>query len=173
MGNVFKKVEKINILLYGVQDSGKSTILKKLDEKHITLQIPTIGVTIEKLEYKNFSIRCIDVIDRRIRMLPYMDYLYDNIHCIIYVVDCSNRRSLEFSVESFQRLIGNREMSEYPIVILANKQDVANSLTTKEILREFEIKYITNRKVFIQGFSSLSDEGIHEILEWINQNYDK
>lgn len=58
-------------------------------------------------------------------------------------------------------------------MILANKQDLENSVTTEEIVEEFGLNEIENSTWSIYGISVLKDEGIESAFEWLTDQLKK
>ena len=60
IGNLFPK-KNTRILLLGLDNAGKTTILNKLKFNEIVYTVPTIGFNVETITYKNLNFTIFDV----------------------------------------------------------------------------------------------------------------
>jgi signal recognition particle receptor subunit beta len=51
----------------------------------------------------------------------------------IYVVDSADKKRLEETGEELQLLLEEPKLKEVPVLVFANKQDLATALTDKEV----------------------------------------
>ncbi|CAG8643579.1 1438_t:CDS:2, partial [Racocetra fulgida] len=62
---------------------------------------------------------------------------YSECHAIIFVVDSTDKERIEECKEIFEKIITNEEVEGVPVLMLANKQDLPNSLKVEEIKEIF------------------------------------
>lgn len=67
------------------------------------------------------------------------DKYYSESHSIIYVVDSSCRERLQESRRSFEKMIDNDALFGVPLLIIANKQDIAEAATVTEVSKEYPV----------------------------------
>lgn len=101
MGSVIAKLWKsiasgpkpLRILMVGLDNAGKTTILYKLKIGEVVTTIPTIGFNVENVEYKNLKFTVWDVGGQQtIRQL--WKHYYSNTDGIIFVIDSHDNRRL-------------------------------------------------------------------------------
>jgi ADP-ribosylation factor-like protein 2 len=63
--SILKKVKakekEIRLLILGLDNAGKTTILRKFNGEDISLICPTLGFNIKTLEHRGYSLNCWDV----------------------------------------------------------------------------------------------------------------
>lgn len=67
-------------------------------------------------------------------------------------------------------LLQNEKLAGIPVLILANKQDLATAMPADEITIELELHSIRNRDWHIQNCSALNGSGIDDGLHWMVQS---
>ena len=173
MGNIFKKLfdkfsgkKEKNILMLGLDGSGKTTILYKLQLAETINTIPTIGFNVETVTYKNINFTVWDVGGQdKIRKL--WSYYYKNTNALIFVIDSNDGGRVNECKEEFLHLANSKELEGIPILIYANKQDLPNARKGYEIANDISIKEIRNHSYFIQPCNAISGDGIYDGLEWL------
>merc|ERR1719329_1846368 len=94
---------------------------------------------------------------------PWRNY-YDQTDALIYVVDSADARRLEETVTELQQLLDEEKLSHIPLLIFANKQDLASSMAASEITTNMDIR---DRPYTVQGCSAKTGEGLQEGMEWL------
>ena len=59
-------------------------------------------------------------------------------HAVIYVVDSGDRERVEESKAAFDRMIKNENIRGIPLLVAANKQDLADCMGVREVKHLFE-----------------------------------
>lgn len=153
------------ILMLGLDGAGKTTILYSLKLGSIfTSSLPTIGFNYETLEYKNVKLNVWDVGGQdKIRIL--WKHYFTNTKAIIYVIDSSDIERLEETRETLHSLCSDEELLDAPLLVFANKQDLATigSMELKARLGLMELK----RNVKMQETCALNGIGLKEGLDWL------
>ncbi|KAK7895367.1 hypothetical protein WMY93_020692 [Mugilogobius chulae] len=86
--------QEVRLLLLGLDNSGKTTILKQLSAEDITNITPTQGFNIKSVQSSGFKLNVWDIGGQR-RIRPYWNAYYENTDVLIYVIDSSDRKRLE------------------------------------------------------------------------------
>ncbi|KAH3858969.1 hypothetical protein DPMN_101614 [Dreissena polymorpha] len=89
-------------------------------------------------------------------------HYYQNAEGLIYVVDSNDRERMRESREELFGIIESDEMRGVPILVLANKQDLPNSLKSSEIVDHLHLHKLSNRKWYVQGTCATNGDGIYE-----------
>ena len=82
---------KKKILLIGLDNSGKTTILNFIKSKTFVQTEPTVGLNIETIIIKNFEFLIFDV-GGKVRTL--WSHYYENLSAIIFAIDSTDRPRL-------------------------------------------------------------------------------
>lgn len=183
-----KKNEKeARILVLGLDNAGKTTILKALSEEDISTIMPTQGFNIKALvSMPKFELNChlevanpsflqtqdgfkLNVWDiggqKAIR--PYWKNYFENTDGLVYVVDSSDEVRLKECTEELQSLLAEDNLKNVPLLVFANKQDLQFALDAEEILNTLSLMEIKDRTWTIQACSAVTKEGLQEGMEWL------
>ena len=89
-----KKEREMRILILGLDNAGKTTIVKKFNGEDISTISPTLGFSIKTLYFKNFKL-CIWDIGGQISIRTYWRNFYEETDGLIWVVDSSDVSRLD------------------------------------------------------------------------------
>ncbi|XP_002731162.1 uncharacterized protein LOC100371958 [Saccoglossus kowalevskii] len=162
---LFRKKE-VRLLMMGLDAAGKTTLLYKLKLGEVVTTIPTIGFNVETVEHKGISFTTWDVGGRG-KIRPLYRHYYANTDGIVFVIDSSDRERFSEAKEEMERLIGEDELRESAILVVANKQDLANAMTPDEIRDKLQLEKYRDRKIYVQGAISIEGDGLYEGLDWL------
>jgi small GTP-binding protein len=172
MGSLFTKLwnkifekRNVRIIMVGLDSVGKTTILYKLKMNENIKTIPTIGFNIESIEYKGLKMSMWDI-GGQDNFRPLWKTYYLSTNAVIYVVDSCDRERMEINYETLHTMFSNQDLEKAHLLVYANKQDMPNALTPKEISEILNLK-ILNIKWNIIGTSATKGEGLSEGLDWI------
>eukprot|EP00462_Mataza_sp_D1_P000758 CAMPEP_0175095352 /NCGR_PEP_ID=MMETSP0086_2-20121207/4104_1 /TAXON_ID=136419 /ORGANISM="Unknown Unknown, Strain D1" /LENGTH=184 /DNA_ID=CAMNT_0016368583 /DNA_START=19 /DNA_END=573 /DNA_ORIENTATION=+ len=154
------------ILLLGLDNAGKTSILKKLADEEITHIMPTQGFNIKSIQKDGFKLNVWDIGGQK-TIRPYWQNYYDNTDALVYVIDSADKKRVEETGVEMNELIENEKLSTVPILILANKQDLHNSLSAKDIAQELNLVNIRDRPWQINGVSAKTGEGLDDAFKWV------
>eukprot|EP01091_Cochliopodium_minus_P009713 TRINITY_DN244_c1_g1_i1.p1 TRINITY_DN244_c1_g1~~TRINITY_DN244_c1_g1_i1.p1 ORF type:complete len:182 (+),score=46.38 TRINITY_DN244_c1_g1_i1:66-611(+) len=168
---IFKKSKEERIVMVGLDNAGKSTILYRLKLGHVENTKPTVGFNVEQIKYHNLTLTIWDVGGQdQIRM--FWKHYFINTKAIIYVVDSNDNIRLKEAKEEFWKLMDSPELSKAAFLIFANKQDLPNAAKKDEIAKLFELEKLKN-PWHIQGASALKGEGIEEGFDYIAKIFEE
>ncbi|CAF3416385.1 unnamed protein product [Rotaria socialis] len=174
MGSSFNKIssyffqkEEARVLMQGLDAAGKTTVLYALKLGEVVTTIPTIGFNVETVEFKNISITAWDV-GGRDKIRPLWRHYYENTRAIVFVVDCNDRDRVDEASKELHTTANEEELGNIPILILANKQDLPNAMSTDELRDKLALnKFTRERKWHIQGTVATEKKGLREGFDWL------
>ena len=172
MGNVFAYCNPVNyerqrrVLMLGIESVGKTTIFYKLRLGKRVKIIPTVAFNQETIEFNGTKLDVWDL-GGNDRTIPFWHCYFQNTDAIIFVVDSGDRDKIVESSEEFYKLLNHDDLKDIPFLILANKQDLPNIMSTDEISAKLNLESINDREWYIQGTSAITSEGINRGLEWL------
>ncbi|SBS84439.1 ADP-ribosylation factor-like protein, partial [Plasmodium ovale curtisi] len=176
MGILFSSVfsrlfsnREIRILILGLDNAGKTTILNRLQLGEIVQTIPTIGFNVETVNYKNFKLQVWDL-GGQSSIRPYWRCYYKNTNAIIYVIDSSDNERLFSTKYEINMILKEPDLEGVLLVIFANKQDVKNCLSISQISKDLNLTSIRDRQWAIFSTSATKNLGITEALDWLVSN---
>mmetsp|Transcript_21612 Transcript_21612/g.48844 ORF Transcript_21612/g.48844 Transcript_21612/m.48844 type:complete len:185 (+) Transcript_21612:117-671(+) len=168
---VFQKLfgsKEVRILILGLDNAGKTTILYKLqNESDEDIQtIPTIGFNVETLAYKNIKFQVWDL-GGQTSIRPYWRCYYPNTDAIIFVVDSADKERLNVAQQELQAMLEEEELKDAILLVFANKQDQPGSLGAKDVSEALRLTEIRNRQWSIQETCALQGNGLFEGFDWL------
>ena len=89
--------ENIKSIL-GLDNAGKTTILKQLSSEDITQVTPTQGFNIKSVNTSGFKLNVWDIGGQR-RLRPYWANYFENTDVLIFVVDSADSKRLQEAYE--------------------------------------------------------------------------
>lgn len=92
---------KRKIVMIGLDGAGKTSVLNQLKINRFMDTVPTIGLNIETISYKNLEFLVFDV-GGKVRSL--WSHYYDNLDAIIFVIDSTDKERLWQIKDEFRKL---------------------------------------------------------------------
>ncbi|RTG86824.1 ADP-ribosylation factor-like protein 6 [Schistosoma bovis] len=94
---------------------------------------------------------------------------YKECEAIIYVVDSSDELRLTVVEDEFQQLLKHPDICNrrIPILLFANKMDLSNSITVKEIVKILGLEQLRNKSWRIFASNAINGEGLNDGLMWL------
>ncbi|XP_019909030.2 ADP-ribosylation factor-like protein 3 isoform X2 [Esox lucius] len=138
--------QEVQLLLLGLDNAGKTTLLKQLaseDVRHIT---PTQGFNIKSMQSQGFKLNVWDIGGQR-KIRPYWRNYFENTDVLIYVIDCSDRKRFE-----------------------ETGQDVMTAAPASELAEGLKLHTIRDRVWQIQACSAVTAEGVQDGMTWVCKN---
>ncbi|XP_071254410.1 ADP-ribosylation factor-like protein 3 isoform X2 [Salvelinus alpinus] len=121
---------ELRIVLLGLDNAGKTTLLKSLASEDINTITPTQ----------------------------------------IYVIDSADKKRFEETGLELEELIDEENLKGVPVLIFANKQDLATASPASEIAEGLNLHTYRDRQWQIQACSAVSGEGVQDGMNWICNN---
>ena len=156
----------VRILMVGLDEAGKTTILYQLKMGETVKTIPTLGFNVETIEYKKVLFTIWDVGGKaNIRNL-WVNY-YQNTDGLIFVVDANDRDRIEDAGKELKKLLDAEELKDCPVLVYANKQDINGALPYGEVCNRLGMNALKGREWLVQGASVTTGQGLKEGLDWM------
>jgi len=161
--------KQVRILVLGLDNAGKTTILYRLKSpsEDLTTTIPTIGFNVETLQYKNIKFQVWDL-GGQTSIRPYWRCYYPNTDAIIFVVDSTDVDRFDIAKRELWAMLEESDLSDAILLIFANKQDVKGSVHAAEISKALGLGNIKDRQYSIQETSALKGNGLFEGFDWLS-----
>ncbi|BEI83274.1 hypothetical protein CcaverHIS002_0311420 [Cutaneotrichosporon cavernicola] len=161
------KDKEVRILMVGLDSAGKTTILYRLQIGEVVSTIPTIGFNVETVSYKNINFQVWDL-GGQSSIRPYWRCYYANTQAIIYVIDSADAARLPTSRSELLTMLAEEELKNVPVLVFANKQDMAGALSPAEISDKLGLAgQEKGREWSVRGSCATKGEGLEEGLDWL------
>ncbi|CAE8741265.1 unnamed protein product, partial [Polarella glacialis] len=158
---------EVCIIMVGLDAAGKTTVLYRLKLGVAVRTLPTVGFNVEKLEYKNIVFTVWDL-GGQTRTRQIWQHYYQNTDALIFVIDSSDRERIDEAHEELMKMLAREEMREAALLIMANKQDLPNAMTTAELTQRLGLNNLgRGRRWLVQETCATVGEGLYEGLDWL------
>jgi len=173
IGRLLKKAPKdTRLLMVGLDSAGKSTILYKLKLGDFVNTIPTLGFNVETITFKELRFTIWDV-GGQDKIRPLWRHYFQNTSGMIYVVDSNDRDRVDEAAQELWRLLGEEELHNIAVLVLANKQDLPNAMNDRELTQSLRMQSFKNLQWLIQPCCAVNGRGLSEGMEWLANTLSK
>ncbi|KAK6633446.1 hypothetical protein RUM44_004053 [Polyplax serrata] len=170
MGNF----RNVTLLLVGLDNSGKTTIARRLAGEPIDSVVPTVGFSVVTLRQKGCRVSLYDL-GGGPQIRDIWHRYYADAHGVIFVVDAIAVERLEECRQVLQNLLRHSQISGKPILLLANKQDVDGALDEIDVVDHLNLEKLVNEQkcpTLVElcsalQFSKKIDIGIDNGYKWL------
>mmetsp|Transcript_9382 Transcript_9382/g.16924 ORF Transcript_9382/g.16924 Transcript_9382/m.16924 type:complete len:181 (-) Transcript_9382:2983-3525(-) len=176
MGNLFSSLiaslfgaKEARILMLGLDNAGKTSILYRLKDGAHIKTVPTIGFNVETLEFNNITMQVWDL-GGQASIRPYWRSYFQRQEAVIFVVDSTDRDRVNIAQSELSALLEEEELADAVVCIFANKQDLPEAMQVSEVAEQMGVNRLQDRTWTIVGTSALKGSGLEEGLTWISNN---
>ena len=156
----------MRMIIIGLDNAGKTTILYKLHLREIVTTVPTVGFNVETMHYEGLKFQVWDL-GGQTGLRPYWRCYYQDTNAVVFVVDSADRERLEFSKQELEIMLQEDELSGVPVLILANKQDMPGAMNYDEVSAGLGLDNIQNRQWQMFKTSAMEGTGLQEAFGWL------
>uniref|UniRef100_A0A8C1V1G3 ADP-ribosylation factor-like protein 11 n=1 Tax=Cyprinus carpio TaxID=7962 RepID=A0A8C1V1G3_CYPCA len=151
-----------HVLLMGLDSAGKSTLLYRQQCGVVMETSPTVGFNVATVELdKKTSLTVWDVGGQG-TMRPNWKYYLEGCKVLVFVVDSSDRARMGEAQKALKKILSDEHLKGVPLMVLANKKDLPNSLTIRDVSILLELDSYTDRVWEIQACSALKGLGLQQ-----------
>lgn len=119
--------------MLGLDNAGKTTILRALSDEDITHITPTQGFNIKSLIHEGFKLNVWDI-GGQSTIRPYWRNYFDHTDALVYVIDSADRRRITECSTELTTLLTDEKLAGIPLLVFANKQDLLQALPADEVI---------------------------------------
>ena len=160
------KEQEVTILLLGLDNAGKSSVLCLLLHEDVSKISPTFGFDIRSTELCGKSCNLWDVGGQE-TIRHYWRNFFEEMDGLIWVVDSADLPRLELCRTQLVHVLQEERLQGIPVLIFANKQDVPGALSVREIAASLKLDELGSRDWEIHGCSAHTGVGIQHGVSWL------
>jgi len=173
MGNsVFRALfgkKQVRVLMLGLDNAGKTTILHHLKGDTNYESIPTVGFNVETVKMRNITLNVWDV-GGQDKIRPLWKHYFTGTDALIFVVDSTDHQRMDEAKAEFLRIVTDAQMAHASVLIYANKSDLPKAASSAEILELIGVQDIgEGRRWFIQSSCAKTGEGREDGITWLSE----
>ncbi|XP_050294854.1 ADP-ribosylation factor-like protein 2 [Anthonomus grandis grandis] len=161
-----QKEKEIRILILGLDNAGKTTILKRFNGEPIDTISPTLGFNIKTLEHREFKLNMWDVGGQK-SLRSYWRNYFECTDGLIWVVDSADKRRLEDCMKELHSLLLEERLAGATLLIFANKQDLPGAYNIDQLKEALELDTIKTHHWKIVSCSAVTGENLLEGIDWL------
>jgi ADP-ribosylation factor-like protein 3 len=158
--------KEARILILGLDNAGKTCILKKLSDEDVTHIMPTQGFNIKSLTQAGFKLNVWDIGGQR-TIRQYWRHYFGETDVLIYVIDSADTKRVEESKAELLQLLEEEKLARVPLLVFANKQDLMGAIAPDQISDILELTKIRDRAWQIQACSAKTGQGLEAGMDWV------
>lgn len=161
-----QKEKEMRILMLGLDNAGKTTILKRFNGEDIDTISPTLGFNIKTLEHRGFKLNMWDVGGQK-SLRSYWRNYFECTDGLIWVVDSADKRRLEDCRNELQVLLKEERLGGATLLVFANKQDLPGAFSAEELKNILELDLIKTHHWKIVWCSAVTGENLLQGIDWM------
>ncbi|KDR20929.1 ADP-ribosylation factor-like protein 2 [Zootermopsis nevadensis] len=160
------KEKEIRILMLGLDNAGKTTILKKFNGEETDTISPTLGFNIKTLEHRGYKLNVWDVGGQK-SLRSYWKNYFESTDGLIWVVDSADKRRLDDCRKELHALLKEERLAGATLLVFSNKQDLPGALLAEEIRDVLELESIKTHHWQIVWCSAITGQNLLEGIDWL------
>lgn len=181
MGELMSKLynalwgKNMELVVIGLENSGKSTLVDQLCQGQAQHRGPTIGVDIKTFQKGGLKMKVWDL-GGQVQYRQEWGKFLRGADAVIYVVDSTNRDALSTVKRELHTALDDPALGGIPLLIVGNKVDLKGHLTEKEIIEGkplpnlgLNLDYVFSNHWAVVMASALTGSNIQQVLEWLTK----
>jgi GTPase SAR1 family protein len=155
------------VLLYGLEKSGKSTIIESFKTGHFTQGIPSTAHKTYDILVKNILPFSIIEVGGRKEVRGFVTKYLDHIDSIVFVIDGSDEGSFQEVKTEFFKILNHPLSLGKPLAILFHKKDIA-TVHPSIIIDKLDLLNRYDRPHRVFSTSAHNPKLFMEVLAWLH-----
>ncbi|KAG2451645.1 hypothetical protein HYH02_003425 [Chlamydomonas schloesseri] len=160
--------KKVNVLVVGLDNSGKTTIIERLKPrpKQAAEVAPTVGFSVDEVEKGPLTFTVFDMSGAgRYRTL--WEQYYREADAVVFVVDSADKLRMVVARDEMDHMLKHPNMRKVPILYFANKKDLPVAMPPVEIAQVLGLDDIKDRPWQIVPSNGLTGDGVDKGIDWL------
>ncbi|KAI0986413.1 hypothetical protein GJ496_006681 [Pomphorhynchus laevis] len=154
-----KKEKEARIILFGLDNAGKTTVLKRLCGMNVNEVAPTFGFEIQTVLLDGLKLNIWDIGGQK-SLRPYWSNYFDETDGIVYVVDSTDVNRIGESKQVLNDILKGGQLLGACVIIMANKQDIDGAMENTKIKEMLGLDTIKGHEFYIVSSSAITGQEI-------------
>ncbi|KAL3436656.1 ADP-ribosylation factor family-domain-containing protein [Aspergillus tetrazonus] len=163
------KDKEMRILMLGLDNAGKTTIVKQIMKEDVTTVSPTLGFIIKTIDFEGYRLNIWDVGGQK-TLRSYWKNYFEKTDTLVWVVDATDRLRIGDCRDELAGLLLEERLMGASLLVFLNKTDVEGCMTQDEVRKNLALDSIKTHKWTILPCSAMTGANLHEGLNWIVQD---
>ncbi|ORC85587.1 ADP-ribosylation factor 3 [Trypanosoma theileri] len=155
-----------SILILGLDNAGKTCILKKLSDDDTSKTMPTQGFNIKTLTAGRLKLSVWDIGGHQ-SIRQYWRHYFGETDVLIFVIDAADLQRLEEAQKELHHILEEEKLKNIPLLVFANKQDLLGAVSADEVATILRLNDVKDRSWHIQPCSAKTGENLDVGVAWI------
>ncbi|KAI9025007.1 ADP-ribosylation factor-like 2-like protein [Phycomyces nitens] len=161
-----QKEKEMRILMLGLDNAGKTTILKRINGEPIDTISPTLGFNIKTLEHEAYKLNIWDVGGQK-SIRSYWRNYFEQTDALVWVVDSADRLRMQDCKQELSSLLQEERLAGATLLVFANKQDLSGALSEQDIRMALGLDDIKSHHWAIMACSAVTGNNLLKGMDWI------
>ncbi|XP_062441022.1 ADP-ribosylation factor-like protein 13A [Rhea pennata] len=140
---VREPVRKVTLLVVGLDNAGKTTLVMDLQRALAGEALPAAKPSQTQLRVDRFEVTLVDLPGGQRSRGAWRNH-YGTAHGLLFVLDASDLARVEEARKVLARVLSHPNVSGKPLLLLANKQDAADALLPCELIERLSLEQLAN-----------------------------
>jgi ADP-ribosylation factor-like protein 8 len=160
--------KKLDIVVIGLENSGKTTLLSVLAHGQPVETVPTIGLNVKVFKKGKVHMKCWDIGGQEQYRSEWSRYT-KGCDVVLYVVDAAAPAKLPTAKRELHKLLDDGSIGATPLLVLANKIDLPEHVGESELIEELQLNYVMETPWMVLPISALQCTNMDQVVEWLTQ----
>ncbi|TQS36148.1 hypothetical protein Golomagni_03407 [Golovinomyces magnicellulatus] len=171
--------KEMRILMLGLDNAGKTTIVRRIMGEDIESISPTLGFIIKTIDFEgyklnispvfNFSHKQGDVGGQKTLRSYWRNY-FEKTDALIWVVDATDWSRIDDCRDELHGLLKEERLSGASLLVFANKTDVDGCMSEEDIRSGLQVDAIKTHQWHVISCSAVTGSNLNEGLAWVVQD---
>eukprot|EP00928_Gymnodinium_smaydae_P082516 TRINITY_DN65855_c0_g1_i1.p1 TRINITY_DN65855_c0_g1~~TRINITY_DN65855_c0_g1_i1.p1 ORF type:complete len:247 (+),score=50.06 TRINITY_DN65855_c0_g1_i1:106-741(+) len=160
-----------NLIFFGIDNAGKSTLVQMLKNDRIVSQQPTLHPSQEEIIIDKVRFRAFDLAGHETGRRLWHEY-FGIASAIFFLVDAADRTRFPEAAEEIQKLVSAPALEAVPIAVLGMKTDLGDAASEDEFREGVGLKASalpSGRPVDVFMCSIVDRRGYGDAIRWLSQ----
>ncbi|CAI7607276.1 unnamed protein product [Penicillium glandicola] len=165
------KDKEMRILMLGLDNAGKTTIVKRIMKEDVTTVSPTLGFIIKTIDFMGYKLNISpgDVGGQK-TLRSYWKNYFEKTDTLVWVVDATDRLRVDDCRQELSGLLLEERLTGASLLVFLNKTDVEHCMGEQEVRERLDLDSIKTHKWTILPCSAMTGKNLNEGLEWVVQD---